>query len=72
MNDVECPEGDFLLVLGTNVADARIGAIVIEELDFVRDCTRQALLPRIPHRLFGDRQQRNYQRHPCAHTICVF
>ena len=34
--------------------DALIGAIVLEELDFVPDCTRQALLPRDPHGLFAE------------------
>ncbi|HKI20275.1 MAG TPA: hypothetical protein VKA15_20465 [Isosphaeraceae bacterium] len=33
---------------------ALIGAIVLEELDFVPDCARQALLPRDPSGLFAE------------------
>jgi len=31
-----------------------IGAIVLEELDIVPDCTRQALQPRDPHGLIAE------------------
>jgi hypothetical protein len=34
--------------------DALIGAIVLEELDFVPGCTRQVLLPRDPPGLFAE------------------
>ena len=35
----------FTAVVEPGRADALIGAIVLEELDFVPDCSRQALLP---------------------------
>jgi hypothetical protein len=38
----------FTAVVEPGRADALIGAIVLEELDLVPDCTRQALLPRDP------------------------
>ncbi len=44
----------FTAVVGPGRCDALIGAIVLEELDFVPDCTRQALLPRDPHGLFAE------------------
>jgi predicted aspartyl protease len=44
----------FTAVVEPGRADALIGAIVLEELDFVPDCTRQALLPRDPHGLFAE------------------
>ena len=44
----------FTAVVEPGRADALIGAIVLEELDFVPDCTRQALLPRDPHGLIAE------------------
>jgi predicted aspartyl protease len=44
----------FTAVVEPGGADALIGAIVLEELDFVPDCTRQALLPRDPHGMIAE------------------
>jgi predicted aspartyl protease len=44
----------FTAVVEPGRTDARIGAIVLEELDLVPDCTRQALLPRDPHGLVAE------------------
>jgi hypothetical protein len=44
----------FSAVVEPGRADALIGAIVLEELDFVPDCTRQALSLRDPHGLFAE------------------
>jgi predicted aspartyl protease len=44
----------FTAVVEPGRADALIGAIVLEELDFVPDCTRQALLPRDPYGLIAE------------------
>ena len=44
----------FTAVVEPGRADALIGAIVLEELDFIPDCTRQALLPRDPGGLFAE------------------
>jgi predicted aspartyl protease len=44
----------FTAVVEPGRTDAVIGVIVLEELDFVPDCTRQALLPRDPHGLFAE------------------
>jgi predicted aspartyl protease len=44
----------FTAIVEAGRSDALIGAIVLEELDFVPDCTRQALLPRDPHGLFAE------------------
>jgi predicted aspartyl protease len=44
----------FTAVVEPGRSDALIGAIVLEELDFVPDCTRQALLPRDPHGLIAE------------------
>ncbi len=44
----------FTAVVEPGGTDALIGAIVLEELDFVPDCTRQALLPREPHGLIAE------------------
>jgi predicted aspartyl protease len=44
----------FTAVVEPQRTDALIGAIVLEELDFVPDCTRQTLLPRDPHGLFAE------------------
>jgi hypothetical protein len=46
--------GVFTAVVEPARADALIGAIVLEELDFVPDCTRQALLPRDRSGLFAE------------------
>jgi predicted aspartyl protease len=44
----------FTAVVEPGRADALIGVIVLEELDFVPDCTRGVLLPRDPHGLFAE------------------
>lgn len=44
----------FTAVVEPERTDALIGAIVLEELDFVPDCTRQALLPRDPNGLIAE------------------
>jgi predicted aspartyl protease len=44
----------FTAVVEPGRGDALIGAIVLEELDFIPDCTRQALLPRDPHGLIAE------------------
>jgi predicted aspartyl protease len=44
----------FTAVVESARTDALIGAIVLEELDFVPDCTRQALVPRDPSGLFAE------------------
>src|SRR5437868_8379314 len=44
----------FTAVVEPGRTDALIGAIVLEELDFVPDCTRQALLPRDPSGRFAE------------------
>ena len=44
----------FTAIVEPGRTDALIGAIVLEELDFVPDCTRQALLPRDPHGLIAE------------------
>lgn len=44
----------FTAVVEPGRSDALIGAIVLEELDFLPDCTRQALLPRDPLGLIAE------------------
>jgi predicted aspartyl protease len=44
----------FTAVVEPGRTDALIEAIVLEELDFLPDCTRQALLPRDPHGLIAE------------------
>ena len=44
----------FTAVVEPERTDAQIGTIVLEELDFVPDCTRQMLLPRDPNGLFAE------------------
>jgi predicted aspartyl protease len=44
----------FTAVVEPGRTDALIGAIVLEELDLIPDCTRQALLPRDPHGLIAE------------------
>ena len=44
----------FTAVVEPGRADALIGAIVLEELDLIPDCTRQALVPRDPQGLFAE------------------
>ncbi len=40
--------GDFKAVLEKNRSTALIGAIVLEDLDFLVDCSKQRLVPRDP------------------------
>ncbi len=44
----------FTAVVEPGRVEALIGAIVLEELDFVPDCTRQVLLPRNPRGLIAE------------------
>ena len=44
----------FTAVVEPGREDALVGAIVLEELDLIPDCTRQALVPRDPHGLFAE------------------
>jgi predicted aspartyl protease len=44
----------FTAIVEPGRTDALIGAIVLEELDFIPDCTRQVLLPRDPHGLIAE------------------
>lgn len=52
--EVQGRSGVFSAVVEPGRTDALIGAIVLEELDFVPDCTRQALLPRDPHGVIAE------------------
>ncbi len=44
----------FTAVVEPGRSDALIGAIVLEELDLIPDCTRQVLIPRDPSGLFAE------------------
>ena len=44
----------FTAVVEPNRKDALIGAIVLEELDLIPDCTRQRLIPRDPKGIFAE------------------
>jgi clan AA aspartic protease len=44
----------FTAVVEPGRTDALIGAIVLEELDFLADCTTHALLPRDPKGIFAE------------------
>lgn len=46
--------GVFSAVVEPGRTDALIGAIVLEELDLVPDCTAQKLVPRDPNGLFAE------------------
>ena len=46
--------GIFSAVVEPKRKDALIGAIVMEELDFVVDCIGQKVVPRDPHGLFAE------------------
>jgi len=46
--------GIFNAVLEPNRESALIGAIVLEDLDFIVDCSRQALVPRDPERIISE------------------
>jgi clan AA aspartic protease len=47
-------EAIFNAIVEPNRDDALIGAIVLEALDFVVDCTGQKLVPRDPDRIFAE------------------
>jgi predicted aspartyl protease len=47
-------EADFSAILEPNREDALIGAIVLEELDFVVDCVGQKLEPRDPKQMIAE------------------
>jgi predicted aspartyl protease len=44
----------FSAVVEPGRPDALVGAIVLEELDFVVDCPTQKLVPRDPHGMFAE------------------
>jgi predicted aspartyl protease len=44
----------FTAVVERGRTDALIGAIVLEELDLIPDCTHQALVPRDPRGIFAE------------------
>jgi aspartyl protease len=44
----------FKAVVEPGRSDALIGAIVLEELDLIPDCTAQKLVPRDPHGMFAE------------------
>ena len=44
----------FTAVVEPGRSDALVGAIVLEELDFVPDCIAQALVPRDAHGIFAE------------------
>jgi predicted aspartyl protease len=44
----------FTALVEPNRTDAPIGAFVLEELDFVPDCTRSVLVPRDPRGIFSE------------------
>jgi predicted aspartyl protease len=44
----------FTAIVEPGRKDALIGAFVLEELDLVPDCTRQALVPRDPRGIFAE------------------
>jgi predicted aspartyl protease len=46
--------GAFRAVLEPNRTTALIGAIVLEDLDFLVDCTNQRLVPRDPERIISE------------------
>jgi predicted aspartyl protease len=46
--------GSFRAVVEPNRNTALIGAIVLEDLDLVVDCTKQQLLPRDPDRIISE------------------
>jgi predicted aspartyl protease len=47
-------QGVFTAFVEPNRTNALIGAIVMEDLDFLVDCTTQTLLPRDPNGLSGE------------------
>ena len=46
--------GTFTAVVEPNRTDALIGAIVLEELDLLVDCTNNRLIPRDPDRIIAE------------------
>jgi predicted aspartyl protease len=58
VGDVQLQIGDrtsvFSAVVEPDRTDAFIGAIVLEELDLLPDCTAQKLVPRDPHGMFAE------------------
>jgi predicted aspartyl protease len=45
---------EFRAVVEPGRTDALVGAIVLEELDFIADCVTQKLLPRDPHGMLAE------------------
>jgi predicted aspartyl protease len=52
--EIQGRAGVFSAVVEPGRTDALIGAIVLGELDFMPDCTRQALLTRDPHGVIAE------------------
>jgi hypothetical protein len=52
--DIQGRSSVFTAVVEPGRTDALVGAIVLEELDYVPDCTRQALVPRDPRGLIAE------------------
>ncbi len=52
--EIQGRSSNFTAVVEPGRDDALIGAIVLEELDLIPDCTRQALVPRDPQGLFTE------------------
>ena len=46
--------GTFSAIVEPDRTTARIGAIVLEDLDFLVDCTKQRLVPRDPDRIVSE------------------
>ncbi|MBL8797511.1 MAG: hypothetical protein JNM56_26665 [Planctomycetia bacterium] len=47
-------QGTFRAIVEPQRADALIGAIVLEDLDLLVDCSKQTLLPRDPQQMHAD------------------
>ena len=52
--EIQGRSGTFSAVVEPGRTDALIGAIVLEELDLVVDCTTQKLVPRDPRGIFAE------------------
>ena len=52
--EIQGRRGVFTAVVEPGRRDALIGAIVLEELDFVADCISQSLVPRDPKGVFAE------------------
>ena len=52
--EIQGRKSNFTAIVEPGRSDALIGAIVLEELDFVADCVTQSLVPRDPKGLFAE------------------